>query len=705
MAKNLYITATEARSGKSAISLGIMELLLRNIDKVGFFRPFINEASAKGGKDPDINLISSHFNLGIPYEKMYAYTTEEASNFLSQGKNDKLLEGVLNKYKELEADYDFILCEGIEFGGATASFDFDINVEVSNNLGSPVLLVSNAYHKSAADIIRSIKVYNKSFVNRGCNVIATIINRLNPAVKSEIVDMVKKEALPGDQLLYTIPDEEYLGNPTMAEIARAMNAEVLYGEEQMTRHVYGFTVAAMQLRNFLRRIEQGSLIITPGDRSDVIVACLSSVSSMSMPNITGIMLTGGLRPEEPICRLIEGSTNIVPILSVEENTFPAARIVDNIHSVISPEDSRKITKVLEIFEKNVDIDRLTKKIILTQSAVVTPKMFEFGLFQKAKTHKQHIVLPEGEEKRILLAAEALLSREIVDITLLGNEQEIRKNIARLGLHMANVNVIEPQNFAFFGDYVQTYYELRKQKGITKEMAHDIISDVNYFGTMMLYKGHADGMVSGSVHTTGDTIRPAIQIIKTKPGFSIVSSIFFMCLEDKVLVYGDCAVNANPDAKDLAEIAIASAETAKIFGIDPKIAILSYSTGISGKGEDVDKVREATHIARKISKELGLDLKIEGPIQYDAAVDSKVAKIKMPESEVAGKATVFIFPDLNTGNNTYKAVQRSAGAVAIGPILQGLNKPINDLSRGSLITDIINTVAITAIQAQSQKGLS
>ena len=705
MSKNLYITATEARSGKSAISLGIMELLLRNIDKVGFFRPFINEASAKGGKDPDINLISSHFNLGIPYEKMYAYTTEEASNFLSQGKNDKLLEGVLNKYKELEADYDFILCEGIEFGGATASFDFDINVEVSNNLGSPVLLVSNAYHKSAADIIRSIKVYNKSFVNRGCNVIATIINRLNPAVKSEIVDMVKKEALPGDQLLYTIPDEEYLGNPTMAEIARAMNAEVLYGEEQMTRHVYGFTVAAMQLRNFLRRIEQGSLIITPGDRSDVIVACLSSVSSMSMPNITGIMLTGGLRPEEPICRLIEGSTNIVPILSVEENTFPAARIVDNIHSVISPEDSRKITKVLEIFEKNVDIDRLTKKIILTQSAVVTPKMFEIGLFQKAKTHKQHIVLPEGEEKRILLAAEALLSREIVDITLLGNEQEIRKNIARLGLHMANVNVIEPQNFASFGDYVQTYYELRKQKGITKEMAHDIISDVNYFGTMMLYKGHADGMVSGSVHTTGDTIRPAIQIIKTKPGFSIVSSIFFMCLEDKVLVYGDCAVNANPDAKDLAEIAIASAETAKIFGIDPKIAILSYSTGISGKGEDVDKVREATHIARKISKELGLDLKIEGPIQYDAAVDSKVAKIKMPESEVAGKATVFIFPDLNTGNNTYKAVQRSAGAVAIGPILQGLNKPINDLSRGSLITDIINTVAITAIQAQSQKGLS
>lgn len=705
MAKNLYITATEARSGKSAISLGIMELLLRNIDKVGFFRPFINEASAKGGKDPDINLISSHFNLGIPYEKMYAYTTEEASNFLSQGKNDKLLEGVLNKYKELEADYDFILCEGIEFGGATASFDFDINVEVSNNLGSPVLLVSNAYHKSAADIIRSIKVYNKSFVNRGCNVIATIINRLNPAVKSEIVDMVKKEALPGDQLLYTIPDEEYLGNPTMAEIARAMNAEVLYGEEQMTRHVYGFTVAAMQLRNFLRRIEQGSLIITPGDRSDVIVACLSSVSSMSMPNITGIMLTGGLRPEEPICRLIEGSTNIVPILSVEENTFPAARIVDNIHSVISPEDSRKITKVLEIFEKNVDIDRLTKKIILTQSAVVTPKMFEFGLFQKAKTHKQHIVLPEGEEKRILLAAEALLSREIVDITLLGNEQEIRKNIARLGLHMANVNVIEPQNFASFGDYVQTYYELRKQKGITKEMAHDIISDVNYFGTMMLYKGHADGMVSGSVHTTGDTIRPALQIIKTKPGFSIVSSIFFMCLEDRVLVYGDCAVNANPDAKDLAEIAIASAETAKIFGIDPKIAILSYSTGISGKGEDVDKVREATHIARKISKELGLDLKIEGPIQYDAAVDSKVAKIKMPESEVAGKATVFIFPDLNTGNNTYKAVQRSAGAVAIGPILQGLNKPINDLSRGSLITDIINTVAITAIQAQSQKGLS
>ena len=704
MGKNLYITATEARSGKSAISLGIMELLLRSIDRIAFFRPLINVDPATKKKDNDINLISSYYQLPVPYEEMYAYTTNEAANLTALGKEEELLEGIFNKYKKLEKEHDFVLCEGTDFLGSTSAFEFDINAEISNNLGCPVLLVANARQKTVDEIIRAIEVSIDSLLDKGCNLVATIVNRLDLKNKEEVIDRLKGKVLSPDQLVYTIPEEKFLGNPTVGEIAKILNAQILYGKDQLNRHVHSFTVAAMQLRNFLKRIKHGTLIITPGDRADVIVACLSAVSSMSMPNISGIMLTGGLIPEEPVQKLIEGFTNMVPILSVKEDTFPTARIVDNVHAVISPENTQKITRALEVFEKNVNVEELGEKIIKAKISLVTPKMFEYELLQKARAHRQHIVLPEGEEERILRAAEILLRREVVDLTLLGNEERIRKQIIQLGLQLEGINIVDLEKSPLFDDYVKTYYDLRKHKGITMEIAQDIMSDVGYFGTMMVHKGDADGLVSGAVHTTQATIRPAFEIIKTKPGFSIVSSVFFMCLKDRVLVYGDCAVNPDPNAQKLAEIAISSAQTARIFGIEPRVAMLSYSTGESGKGEEVEKVREATRIAKEMAKKFDPDLKIEGPIQYDAAIDPEVAKIKMPESEVAGRATVFIFPDLNTGNNTYKAVQRSANAVAIGPVLQGLNKPVNDLSRGCTVTDIVNTIAITAIQAQAEKGL-
>jgi phosphate acetyltransferase len=330
---------------------------------------------------------------------------------------------------------------------------------------------------------------------------------------------------------------------------------------------------------------------------------------------------------------------------------------------------------------------------------VTPIMFEYKLIQQAQSSRQHIVLPEGHEERILRASEILLQRQVVDITLLGNPEEIRQKISSLGLNLEEIKIVDPIQSELLDNYSATYYEMRKNKGISEEMARDTLADVSYFGTMMVYKDGADGMVSGAIHTTGETIRPALQIIRTKPGFSIVSSVFLMCLADRVLVYGDCAVNPDPDAEQLADIAISSVETAEIYGIEPRVAMCSYSTGESGKGKDVDKVRTATRLV----KERLPDVKIEGPIQYDAAVDAGVAKTKLPDSEVAGRATVFIFPDLNTGNNLYKAVQRSANAVAIGPVLQGLNKPVNDLSRGCSIPDIVNTVAITAIQAQQVRG--
>lgn len=704
MSKNLFITATQARSGKSAICLGIMELLLRNIGKVGFFRPLIDVDPAKGEKDNDLVLFSSYFKLGIPLEKMFAYTITEANNLLGQDRQDELLEGILNAYKEIEKDHDFILCEGIEIEGSTASFEFDINAEISNNLGSPILLVANGRNRTVDETIRSIRVYIKSFMDRGCDVLATVANRIQPEDKDAIIARLGRDMGPSGHLVYAIPNEPTLGNPTVGEIADLMDAEILYGEDKLNRHVHSFTVAAMQLHNFLKRIKHGTLVVVPGDRSDVILACLSAVASMSMPNISGIMLTGGLKPEESICRLIEGFANTVPILSVQGDTFASAIQVGNVHPGFSPDNDRKITRALEVFDKHVDAEQLGGRIIEARSTVVTPKMFEYGLLQKARSHRQHIVLPEGEDERILRAAETLLRRNVVDLTLLGNEQRIREKMGSLGLQMDEVNIIEVQRSARFGDYVQTYYDLRRHKGATMEVARDVMSDVSFFGTMMVHRGDADGMVSGAAHTTQATIRPAFEVIRTKPGFSIVSSVFFMCLRDRVLVYGDCAVNPDPDAESLAEIAISSAQTARVFGVEPRIAMLSYSTGESGKGEEVEKVREATAIARSMAEAAGLELELEGPIQYDAAVDPKVARMKMPDSRIAGRATIFIFPDLNTGNNTYKAVQRSAGAVAIGPVLQGLNKPVNDLSRGCSVSDVVNTIAITAVQAQAEKGL-
>lgn len=700
MANSLYIAGTEARSGKSAICLGIMEILLRSVDRVAFFRPIIDVSPSNNNSiDDHINLITKHYQLETPYNTTYAYTAKEALKLLSRGHHAKLVEGVLEKYNALQKTYDFVLCDGYEFDGAEASFDFDINTEICNNLASPVVLVANAYNHAFEEVVNSINVYQAAFDKKGCEVIATIVNRIKPNDKDVILNLLKKEHPTNDNLIYTIPNEEMMGNPTVKEIANLFDADIISGEEMLNRHVPSFTIAAMEPRNLLTRIEYGTLVITPGDRTDVILTCLAAVASKTMPNISGIMLTGGLLPSQPVQRVMDGLKSKIPIISVKENTFPAARIVDTVHAILSPDNKRKITMAISNFEKNIDVDTLEHKIIKTQTTIITPKMFEYSILQKARDNKKHIVLPEGEDERILQASEILTQRGIVDITLLGNKDRINEKISSLGLHLDNANIFEPIAMPYFNEYVQTYYELRKKKAITMEMAQDCMDDWNFFGTMMLYKGVVDGMVSGAAHTTSDTIRPALQFIKTKSGCTIVSSVFLMCMHDRILVYGDCAVNPNPNAAQLADIAISSALTARTFNIEPRVALLSYSTGTSGKGEDVEKVREATEIARKNSSQYP-DLKFEGPIQFDAAVDLKVAKMKMPDSEVAGRANVLIFPDLNTGNNTYKAVQRSSGAVAIGPILQGLNKPVNDLSRGCTVADIVNTVAITALQAQA-----
>ncbi len=501
--------------------------------------------------------------------------------------------------------------------------------------------------------------------------------------------------------VFVLPEIDVLGKPTVREIAAALEAEIIQGtKEGLYRMVKDLKVAAMTFPHFLDHAADGDLVIVPGDRADVILASIAAALSESAPNAAGLLLTGNQPPAPQVMRLAEGLQASVPmpIISVNTDTFTTAVKANAVPSALSPGDDRKIAAALGAFEAHVDLKQLEKRIQVVRSERVTPIMFEYALIARAKSDRRHIVLPEGEEERILQAAEILSQRGVADLTLLGNQETIQKKIGQLGLHLEGVNIIDPATAEQRKAIAAAFYEMRKHKGMTEELAMDTVADVSYFGTLMVQTGQADGMVSGAVHTTGDTIRPALQIIKTSPGTSLVSSVFIMCLADRVLVYGDCAVNPNPNAEQLAEIAVSSAATAQAFGVAPRVAMCSYSTGASGKGQDVDKVREATEIARAKAPEL----KIEGPIQYDAAVDAGVAKTKLPDSEVAGHATVFIFPDLNTGNNLYKAVQRSANAVAIGPVLQGLNKPVNDLSRGCKITDIFNTVAITAVQAQAGK---
>ncbi|MDY7020195.1 MAG: phosphate acetyltransferase [Cyanobacteriota bacterium] len=695
MVSNLYIAAVDSDSGKSLVLLGIMELLSKRIGRLGVFRPIIHR---RNKPDPDIELIRTRYQLNFPYESLYALNHEQAQHLVADGHYEELLKVILEKYKALEQQCDFIVCEGADTIDVTSAFDFDLNVQVANDLGSAIVLVANGQEKTPEEVVDGIRAEREAFVEGGCTIAATVVNRVIPEDIDKITEQLQN-CWSCEDPIFVLPEEELLWKPTIGEIAEKIQAEFIHGDgEKLNREVQDFKVAAMQVPHFLEHIDEGSVIVTPGDREDILLSCLVAALSDNYPNIAGIILTGDIPLSPAIHKLIDGFTQwSVPIMTVDADTFETATKISKVRARVTADNPRKIASALGIFETYVDGSKIAERISVVRSNRMTPLMFEYELIERARKNKKHIVLPEGNEERILRASEILLRRGVVDITLLGQESEIRQQIAALGLNLDGVNIVDPNTSEWYEDYANTYFELRKHKGINFDCAADVMHDPSYFATMMVYKGAADGMVSGAVHTTAHTIRPSLEFIKTKPGCSIVSSVFLMSLEDRVLVYGDCAVNPNPNPQQLADIAISSATTAEMFGVEPLVAMLSYSTGESGKGADVDKVREATQIAQKLRP----NLKIEGPIQYDAAVDESVAKTKLPNSEVAGHATVFIFPDLNTGNNTYKAVQRSANAVAIGPVLQGLKKPVNDLSRGCLIADIVNTVAITAIQAQYQ----
>jgi phosphate acetyltransferase len=699
MTKTIFIASAEPYAGKSVIALGLVNMLLAKTKKIGFFKPIISQL-ATGVKDKHIEAILNHFSLPIAYEDTYAFSRQEVLEQTDSENWREMINTIIGKFKKLEDAYDFTVIEGSDFLGEGVAFEFETNAAIAKNLGAPVLTIINGENKSTAQIISSALNVFRNFESREVQVLGIIANRVKPEQVDDVHELLRMQ-LPDDIMLTVIPWDKNLQSPTMKEIADALDAKVLFGENLLSSQVDHFVTGAMMLPNFLNHIKENVLIITPGDRGDIIIGALQANLSANYPKVAGILLTAGTEPEEPIVRLIEGLQTIVPVISVQKGTFETTTKVGAIHSRISADNKKKITLAIDIFEKYVDMKVLDDKIITFRSEGITPHMFQYQLVKWAKSEKKHIVLPEGNDDRILKAAARLISQNIVNLTLLGNPVEIAASLKRLGLNLdlSAIRIVDPATSENYDSYVETLYELRKYKNVNEEMARDLMTDVSYFGTMMVYKGHADGMVSGAVHTTQHTIRPALQFIKTKPGVSLVSSVFFMCLPERVSVFGDCAVNPNPTAEELAEIAISSAESSKLFGIEPRIAMLSYSSGLSGEGEDVERVREATALVRKKRP----DIKIDGPIQYDAAVDPIVGNQKLSNPDVSGRASVFIFPDLNTGNNTYKALQRETGALAIGPMLQGLNKPINDLSRGCTVEDIFNTVIITAIQSQENAG--
>lgn len=694
ISQNIYITGADEASGKSVIMLAIMEMLFGHASKIGFFRPIIHSGAKK---DELIELITHRYQIDQNYHAMYGCDSDQARKLLAEERYEELLKIILAKYRALTAECEHVLCVGSDYSRGDSIFEFDFNADVANNLGCVMMPVMQGGDRDNDEILDNLASLKHELHEHGCELLATVIN----GVASDQVEGLRISLRHSDDFpVYVVPAESSLEKPTMGNIANALGAKVFSGDSNaMGREVYHYRVAAMLVPDFLDYVEAGDLIITPGDRSDIILASLMAYHSKNYPQIAGLLLTGHQEPGRQVKSLIDGLGDVpFAVLGVDTDTFTTAMNASHVKARLYSQDERKIATALGLVENNINMVELKLRLCTQNSTKTTPLMFEYDLVQRAKAKKQHIVLPEGAEERILRAAEILSLRDVVRITLLGNEQEIRQKIQTMALKLDDVDIIDPLTSDLRPLFAETYFHARQHKGIIYDTAFDLMADVSYFGTLMIHLGYADGMVSGAVHSTQHTIRPAFEIIKTKPGAAIVSSVFFMCLEDRVLVYGDCAVNPNPNAQELADIASNAADTAKSFNIEPRVAMLSYSTGDSGKGEAVDKVREAV----KIAKALRPDLKLEGPIQYDAAVDAGVAKTKLPESEVAGQATVFIFPDLNTGNNTYKAVQRSSGAVAIGPILQGLNKPVNDLSRGCTVTDIVNTVIITAIQAQEGK---
>ncbi|WP_448256837.1 phosphate acetyltransferase [Microbacterium aurum] len=715
MAQSIYITSTEGLSGKSTIVLGVLDALTRSTPRVGVFRAI---ARSTAERDYVLEMLLDHIGVDLDYEEAVGVTYDEVRR-----DPDAALSKIVERFKAVEAQCDAVVVVGSDFTDVGSTSELGYNARIAANLGAPVLVVLNgragqgdrlgiSEARTPEQLAQLTSLALTDITHQRAELFAVITNRADPSkldeINAAIAEVVRDlPAVDGereaDVAVWSIPEDVFLVAPAVRDIMLSLGGTLLRGDEELlTREVLDVVVAGMSLNNILPRLTESAIVIVPADRTEVLLGLLLANSSGTFPSIAGIILNGPFPLPQAVQDLMVGLDSSLPIVQTDLDTYDTAVRVMGTRGRLAAGSQRRFDTALALFEQHVDTEEFTRALGLAHSGVVTPLMFEYQLLERARTERKRIVLPEGSDDRVLKAAATVLARGIADLTILGDEAEVRGRAVELGLDLSAADVLSPFDPDTVDRFAVEYAELRKHKGVTYEKAADTVTDVSYFGTMMVHLGLADGMVSGAAHTTAHTIRPAFEIIKTRPGVSVVSSVFLMALADRVLVYGDCAVIPDPRAEQLADIAISSAATARQFGIEPRIAMLSYSTGESGSGEDVDKVRAATALVRERAPEL----LVEGPIQYDAAADAAVARTKMPESQVAGRATVFVFPDLNTGNNTYKAVQRSAGAIAIGPVLQGLNKPINDLSRGALVDDIVNTIAITAIQAQNaQQGES
>ena len=683
MARSIYIASPNAGTGKSTVALGLIVCLTKVVAKVGVFRPFVDSRD----ENPFLNLLLARSGSATPAAQCIGVTWDEY-----HAAPEESLSRIVDAYRAMARDHDVVIIDGSDFTDVAGTPELDLNARVAANIGVPVLLVVSG-RGAPEDVRASVEVSVAEIAENHARTVAVIANRCPAATRGAVA-----AALSGIEGLTvtTLPEVPLLSAPSVREIADAVEGTLIAGDAALLeREAEGVLVAAMDVSHVLERLAEGQVVIVPADRSAVIISLAAAHASTGFPNLAGLVLNGGFRVAPHVLKLIRGLEQPLPVITSPLNTFAAASVAGSLRGRLGGASEHKLDVAVTTFEQETDLGALLATLEVEPSDVVTPIMFQAELVEHARAVRKTIVLPESDDDRILRAADAIMRRGIADIVLLGDETTVRARAAELGLNISAARVVSTSDPALSEKYAAEFARLRAKKGVTLEQARERIQDVSYFGTMMVHMGDADGMVSGAAHTTAHTIVPSFQIIKTRPGTSIVSSVFLMLLEDRVLVYGDCAVNPEPTAEQLADIAISSAATARQFGVEPRVAMLSFSTGTSGKGADVDKVRRATELVRAKAPELA----VEGPIQYDAAIDPTVAAKKAPESAVAGRANVFIFPDLSSGNIGYKAVQRSSGAVAVGPVLQGLNKPVNDLSRGALVEDIINTVAITAVQAQ------
>jgi phosphate acetyltransferase len=695
MPHTLYLVPSGNGVGLTSLSLGLVRALDHRGIRVAFYKPIGQHGARDTGPERSTYFIrrTSSLTPATPVP------IEEAERLLSANKLDELLEQVMRGFHESAGDADVVVVEGL-VDSHGSGVEEELNRELVRTLGAEVIVAGALGKTPIAEFEARLELTASRYGGfHGGRVIATLINRVpspeGKARTSGFFDAARLRDPVGRadfNVIGVIPDNPELTACRTIDIARYLDAEVLNEGEISLRRVRRISLLARTLPNLVHTMTAGSILITPGDRADVVV--LTALAAASKIPIAGLILTGDLEISAPVMDLCRPAFETgLPVLRVNGNSYETATFVAQMSNEIPIDDLERAQRGMEFIAEHIDADWIARHSQVPLEARLSPAAFLYRLTEMARAANKRIVLPEGNEPRTVRAAAICAERGIARCVLLGDPQEVRRVASAQEIELpASVEILDPGTLR--KNYVAPLVEMRKHKALSEQNAAELLEDNVWLGTMMLALGEVDGLVSGAVHSTANTIRPALQIVKTRPGAKVVSSIFFMCLPEQVVVYGDCAVIPDPDPDTLADIAIQSADSAARFGIAPRVAMISYSTGESGSGSDVDKVRAATRIAQEKRPDLVLD----GPLQYDAAAIPEVAKVKAPNSPVAGRATVFVFPDLNTGNTTYKAVQRSAHVISVGPMLQGMRRPVNDLSRGALVEDIVYTIALTAVQA-------